>query len=283
MSREASAWIPAPGLPVALETLMNTLLESFELKSWNIYNDFNGSCCLKIRWRPPQNRTVPAGESQQQVQPVKYKKKSPSAHSRDFKRSATHHSSTTQIRTRSQTASLASVESKEGCRSLDTIMDRSILVQSPVTVQSDIPVNTSVVCSPHDLDSTINELSSVSHDLSSAENKSSNTPTIDCSPVQISPPLLDSELASIQNRLDNTPNSSEEQSVVDFFIQRGPVCQACSCYFHDNFTHDYAINKYKDKFKVFQCSKCPVIVCIRCFEGGGAHQEHSQYLVDTFS
>ena len=278
MSRKASAWIPAPGLPVALETLMSTLLESFELKSWNIYNDFNGSCCLKIRWRPPQNRTVPAGESQQQVQPVKYKKKSPSAQSCEFKRSSTHHSSTTQIRTRSQTASLASVESKEGCRSVDTIMDRNSLIQSPVAVQSDIPVNTSIICSPDDLDSSVNELSSVNYDLSTPENKSSN---IDSSPVQISPPLLDSELASIQNnRLVDTPDSSEEQNEKDFYIQRGPVCQACSCYFHDNYTHDYTINKYKDRFKVFQCTKCPVIVCIRCFEGGGAHQEHSQYLVD---
>ena len=155
MSRKASARIPASGLPIALETLMNTLLDSFELKSWNIYNDFNGACCLKIRWRPPQNNSAPAGESQQ-LQPMKYKKKSPSAQNRDNNRSAAYHTSTSQIRTRSMTTSADSIENKEMCCAMDNISERNI-IESPITVQSDIPIDKSVICSPSGLDSTFNE------------------------------------------------------------------------------------------------------------------------------
>ena len=109
MDGKANTRLPVSGLPIALETLMNTLVDSFELKSWNIFNDFNGSCCLKIRWRPPQTSNVPTGGESHQLKPLSYKKKSPSAQSRDYKRSATYHGATHQMRTRSKATSVASV------------------------------------------------------------------------------------------------------------------------------------------------------------------------------
>ena len=269
MSRKASARIPASGLPIALETLMNTLLDSFELKSWNIYNDFNGACCLKIRWRPPQNSSVTTGESQQ-VQSMKYKKKSPSAQNRDYNRSAAYHTSTSQIRTRSMTTTAASVESKEMCRAADIDISERNMPDSPITVQSDIPIDTSVICSPSGLNSTLNE--SVNHGLLTGEPQ--HTPTIDCPPDHISSPQLDSDIASYQ---DSECQQQSESDIDEEYIQRGPVCDICNCYFHNTNTHEYAVSKYKD-FKVFKCSKCPIILCIRCFEGGGAHKEHSKYL-----
>ena len=168
-----------------------------------------------------------------------------------------------------------SVESKEMCRAVDTDISERNMPESPITVQSDIPIDTSVICSPSGLDSTLNEVTSVNHSLLRAEPQ--NTSTIDCSPDHISPPLLDSDNASCQD--SECQQQSESGSDDDVYIWRGPVCNTCNCYFHTTDTHEYAVTKYKD-FKVFQCSKCPIIVCTRCFKGGGAHTEHSKYLVE---
>ena len=285
MNRKASARIPASGLPIALETLMNTLLDSFELKSWNIYNDFNGACCLKIRWRPPQNNSVSAEGELQQVQPVRYRKKPPSAQNRDYKRSSVYHNSTSQMRTRSQTASIVSVESKEGCRSMDNILEENF-GESPVTIKSDIPEleDTSIICSPPDLhvDSNIinSELKSLNHSHVTVEPPALSN--IDCSLLDPIPSTLsvDSELVNIQNSEDK-----EDQSVDDEDdAKRGPLCEKCNCYFHDSEIHEHAIAKYQlqnvNNFRIFKCTRCPVIACIRCFQGGGAHSVHSDDMID---
>ena len=104
---------------------------------------------------------------------MKYKKKSVSAQNRDYNRSAAYHTSTSQIRIKFMTTSATSIESK-GCEADTDISDR-ILNESPITVRSDILVDTSVVCSSSGLISTLNE--SVNHDLLTVEPE--HTPTID--------------------------------------------------------------------------------------------------------
>ena len=187
------------------------------------------------------------------------------------------------MQTRSKAVSVASVESQEECRSMDKIIEEDIMtIESPVTVCSDSPAESSMVCSPPNLDLNVNEnLTSVNCDLVTPEPEhiveTLNTdfsPHPNASHLKTGPTNIQ-DFASSNQLIEGDSDSGD-----DIYVQRGPICDSCQCYFHNTETHDYAVSKYKP-FKIFQCTKCPITVCIRCFQGGGAHRHHSEYLIDT--
>lgn len=136
MDSQADVRKPISGLPLALETLMETLITSFELKSWSIFNDNYGACCLKIRWKPSQcnrehNQGIP-----QHTRPKKYVKKSASAMARDYQRSSEYHNRTT---TRSAD-NRNTMDSEPELPRSDITSDKTGIMQSPVDVNCSPPV-----------------------------------------------------------------------------------------------------------------------------------------------
>ena len=55
-----------------------------------------------------------------------------------------------------------------------------------------------------------------------------------------------------------------------------PPCETCHCHFHDKHKHQSIAKAYQN-FRIYQCSQCPVTVCVQCFESG-KHNQHSSYL-----
>ena len=256
MNTEANTRIPVYGLPVALETLLGTLVTSFDVKSWNICNDYNGACCLIIRWKPSNvNAMSKEGESQQ-IKPAKYKKKSKSTETRDYERSAKYHGHAEGIKTRSQTAKDTPKEQK---RDQDYICETAEM-PTPETVVSDSPITSN---SPlYQVTDISPELRSVDYD-SSNEMVSQQEPLTQCNFNLPQPDLSDSVL-----QLENSSDSDEEAS--DF--ERSSNCNQCLCMYHTGHPPDYP------DFCVFNCEKCNKIVCRRCFEKFACHDYHTKYL-----
>ena len=75
--------MPITGLPLVLENILESVLGSYELRNWNIFNEKNGNVSIKLRfWNK--------GEGQINVQEdiVSYRRKSSSQINRDRQRAA---------------------------------------------------------------------------------------------------------------------------------------------------------------------------------------------------
>ena len=122
------------GLPKTLETLLGSLLDTHNLQSWSIYNEKNGGCCLKIKWKPPhQESDIVQGTSSKPLT-QKFKKKSPSSVKRDNLRSSDHHSG---MMTRSRTKKLDRNDTIEEPR-CEQVSDANF-IQSPISIESSTP------------------------------------------------------------------------------------------------------------------------------------------------
>ena len=255
MNTEANTRIPVYGLPVALETLLGTLVTSFDLKSWNIHSDYNGVCCLKIRWKP-SNVSVMSNEGEShKIKPAKYKKKSKSTETRDYERSAKYHGDDEGIRTRSKAAKDTPKEQKRG----QDYVSETAEMPTPETIVSDSPIT---------LNSPLYQVTDISPQLRSVvcdspnEMVSHQEPLTQCNFNLPQPTLSDSVL--------QLENSDSDDQASDF--ERSPNCDQCLCMYHTGHPSDYP------DFCVFRCDKCNKTVCKRCFEKFDCHDYHTKYL-----
>ena len=71
------------GLPKTLEIMLSTMVEKFDLKSWQIFDERDG-ICMKIRFKTVQENQCSTGEPQ--MKSAKFRKISPSQMKRDHSR-----------------------------------------------------------------------------------------------------------------------------------------------------------------------------------------------------
>ena len=255
MNTEANTRIPVYGLPVALETLLGTLVTSFDIKSWNIQNDYNGACCLKIRWKPLNASTISNEGESQKIKPAKFKKKSKSTEARDYNRSAKYHGHNEGVRTRSKTLKDTPKEQK---RDQDHDSETAEM-PTPETVISESPVTSN---SPHQVTCMSPELRSVDYDISFNEIVSQEEPSLHCGFNFTEPALSDNVL--------QPENICSDDEGSDF--ERSANCDQCLCMYHTGHPSEYP------DFCVFKCEKCNKTVCKRCFEKFECHDYHMEYL-----
>ena len=253
-----------PGIPKTLEILLSSLVESFDLKSWSIYDDQHGACCLKIRWKPLEStRETPSGDHLQNL-PQKYKKKSPSSTLRDQKRSSNHHSNNYSVTTRSKSRT---VSDKEQCRST-TDVSESTLIQSPVQVESNTPVfddspvttvNNSVIESP--------VLNSPDHDLYKTEIMSPEKALTGQSTCGL---FSSSSSGHVKQDTREQVGSDSECDSSDS-VCRETECSSRLCY--------YGSSSGDPNIPIFKCMKCEdLYVCSPCIEEG-LHQRHKRHFI----
>ena len=232
------------GLPLALEALMGSLLDSMHIKSWSIFNEQNGACCLKVRWVPPNHDSISSGVKVQEKPIIKYKKKSPAAVARDNKRSTDYYQDRVQTRSRSR---ITCDDDKEQVRSLDA-EDLRATVQSPILVDSSTPA------------------SSMDSPILSAESRNSELVTCDLFQGQekLSESRSQNNLTCVNSVKEEYLNDSEE--VISSNVSPNndgesiPPCQVCKCYSHPTIRHAV----YNAQMKMYSCSDCDVFVCAGC-------------------
>ncbi len=122
-------------LPKVLVMLMDSLLSSCDIQSWNIYNEKDGKCTMKIRF---------AGHSSDKVlnsTPVSYKKISAKQSERNRQRAADHKNSVKCAmvnRDISEIGVTCEIEQKRGVTINDSLVSDSDCVISPEYVQPSI-------------------------------------------------------------------------------------------------------------------------------------------------
>ena len=226
------------GLPLALEALIGSLLDTMQIKSWSIFNEQNGACCLKVRWIPPNHDSVPASANTQKAPVVKYKKKSPAAVTRDTKRSMDYHQDRVQTRSKSR---ITLDSDKEQARSLDT-EDIQATVQSPILVESVTPASS--------MDSPIISVEGGASEL------------VKCDLFQGEIPVSGSEnnLTCKDSVKDSEQLIASSNMPSDINSEIVPPCQVCQCYSHPTIRHSI----YNPDMKMYTCSDCDVFVCDGC-------------------
>lgn len=121
------------GLPKPLEAVLNSFLDSLELKSWQIYSEGNGAC-MKIRFKPKvssENVTV------EQCGKGKWKKASPSQLKRDGAR-AQRHAMTLRSKSCDQPEQPRYVDNNEPELEMSAITIKSDCTERSNCTQSDI-------------------------------------------------------------------------------------------------------------------------------------------------
>ena len=72
--------MPIDGIPNVLENILMSVLSSHDLKSWNVFNEQNGSVSLRIRFMPSCTEVISQESS---IKAFSYKRKSQSQLNRD--------------------------------------------------------------------------------------------------------------------------------------------------------------------------------------------------------
>ena len=230
------------GFPLALEALMGSLLETMQIKSWSIFNEQNGACCLKVRWVPPSNDSTSTSDRVQKAPVIKYKKKSPAAVARDNRRSTDYHQDRVQTRSRSR---IIHDEDKEQARSLDA-EDFQATVQSPILVDSVTPA------------------SSMDSPIISAE--SGNSESVNCELFhghnKLSASGSQNNLTGASSVKEDSLNDSEQLISPDIPPESEsiPPCHICQCNSHPTIRHSL----YNSQMRMYTCSDCNVYVCAGC-------------------
>lgn len=218
---------------------MDTFINNFELKSWQVFSEGEGAC-IKIRFKPVDH----IGNSTVKPQPSgKWKKASPSQVKRDSVRSQKH-----SMEMRSRDSS-----DKENPRSLDLDMQSALNVSS-VTVKSASSLMSD--CSEKLDYSPDSDTRSVVNITATEPCSSEQSPREEC---------ILSPLPSVVEQSD----SDSEWSDTD--IPSEIKCPAKSCCYGDS-NGDPSV-------PVYLCTRCEhLYVCISCFNDGG-HRNHRKYLV----
>ena len=123
-------------VPKILETLLESLLASCEIQSWNIYDESNGKCTVKIRFTSHRSDIVPKSTY------VSYKKTSARQAERNRNRALAHNKSSMKCAnvnmSKIGSESEMSIEQK---RDTSSVTDNSFVI-SPIHVSEDKDIST---------------------------------------------------------------------------------------------------------------------------------------------
>lgn len=239
-------------MPLVLESLLDTLMEQYDINSWQIYSEKNG-CSIKIRMKSvhhDEKINSASGTVKPHIKTSKFKKASPSTVKRDELRSKQHH-----LQDQVVTRSRSKADQIEIPRS-DSVSSETCKVDiSPVSVKEDH--NVSVSCN-EDINDSLTETRSVCS-LTSTSMTLTPEPCLlehnsikDCSTPPV-PMLEESE----QSDEDLCPPSADV------------MCNSCDCCFGP-----VTGQKYLEHYK---CAKCGVLLCVKCFNGK-EHWKHMEYI-----
>ena len=128
--------MPVAGLPKALETLLVTCVEEFDVNGWQISSNKNG-CMVKINFRTGSHMDT----VKPHVQSATYKKKTPSQENRDQKRLDSYKTQKSGYGITTRAKSKDTEVTRKACED-----DHKLLDISPVSIESAAPMESN--CSP---------------------------------------------------------------------------------------------------------------------------------------
>ena len=244
--------MPVTGLPFALEIMLEQLL-CLEMPSWQIYNQKNGSVCVKLRFKGEPNTVIEGDKSSvettNQVQQTSYRKLSCKQLQRNRDRAEAFRKESVEkgVITRSQ--------SKKDDISIEKPRDHSNSTGESAGESADLHL----------------ELSPVS--VVSTSTGSSHTPLP--SPINIASPSFNNpsqHVVCTDNRdthqndhiatlNDSLPSEKEKVEPLD-------TCEIT----HQRVCH-YIDNNRRHTEKFHMCEGCGVYICVWCLMGAKCHAE----------
>ena len=243
-----------------LLSLLDTLLEEFNIRSWQIYSE-NQGCCLKIRMSQVQHEEEKINAStveHQKIETTKFKKVSKSTLKRDKERSSAYHS---RVMTRSRSKNQD--KTPETAREATATEDKVDI--SPISV-----CETSVSCT-RPLDDSV----CINLDNSLTENRSVHS----CESLT---PLKDSdqeilgqtseELKTVKNFHFESDSETSDPPVGDFESVASIKC-SCQTYQCQN-----AKDPSESRSKYYICSICNIRICDLCYNAC-FHYGHTMSMV----